>query len=100
MGESSPLGSMRILSLPVTEHHTLSAALLSAAAGWEAYPIYPVDDQGVSTCSMWKRCEDSGKHPTTPHGSNDVSSDPERITGMFSRWPGENVGLSGCKYCR
>jgi len=96
MDESSPLGSMRILSLPVTEHHTLSAALSSVTAGWEVYPIYSVDDQCVCTGSMRKRCEDPGKHPTTPQGSNDVSPDPERIAEMFSRWPGENVGRLGC----
>jgi hypothetical protein len=36
----SPLGSTRIVSLQLTEHQILSAALSSAAAGWEMYPIY------------------------------------------------------------
>jgi DNA-binding transcriptional ArsR family regulator len=60
--------------------------------GWQLYPVYAVDDGGVCTCSRGRACTDPGKHPTTPHGFNDASSDPERIADMFARWPGDNVG--------
>jgi hypothetical protein len=97
MGEATPLGSTRIVTLPVTEHQILSAALSNAAAGLEVYPIYSADDQGVRTCSKRKRCEDPGKLPKTPHGFSDVSPDPERIAELFPRWPGGNIDLSGYK---
>ena len=71
MGESSPLGSVRIVTLPVSELQTSIAALSCAAAGWEVYPIYSADDQGVCTCPKRKRCEDPDKPLTTPHGFND-----------------------------
>ncbi|HSK82305.1 MAG TPA: bifunctional DNA primase/polymerase [Rubrobacter sp.] len=60
--------------------------------GWQLYPIYSVDDRGVCTCQEGMACSDPGKHPTTPHGFNDASSDPERIAELFARWPGDNVG--------
>jgi len=48
MDEASPLGSTRILSLPVTEHQTLSAALSSAEERRALYPIHRVDAQAGS----------------------------------------------------
>ena len=61
--------------------------------GWQLYPVYAVDDEGMCACAKGSACTDPGKHPTTPHGFNDASSDPERIADMFARWPGGNVGL-------
>jgi DNA-binding transcriptional ArsR family regulator len=71
----------------------LTAALSRAEERWELYPIHPVDDQGVCTCSKGRGCESPGKHPMTPNGIHDASSDPERIKEMFARRPGANVGL-------
>jgi Bifunctional DNA primase/polymerase, N-terminal/Primase C terminal 1 (PriCT-1) len=86
-----PLGS--IDWFPGAEHQTLHEVLLMAEEGWQLYPIYGVDADGVCACPKGATCSDPGKHPTTPHGFNDASSDPERIADMFARWPGGNVGL-------
>jgi DNA-binding MarR family transcriptional regulator len=86
-----PLGS--IDWFPGAEHQTLHEVLLMAEEGWQLYPIYGVDADGVCACPKGATCPNPGKHPTTPHGFNDASSDPERIADMFARWPGENVGL-------
>jgi DNA-binding PadR family transcriptional regulator len=74
------------------EHQTLREVLLRAEEGWQLYPIYGVDADGVCACPNGATCPDPGKHPTTPHGFSDASSDPERIAEMFARWSGDNVG--------
>jgi hypothetical protein len=86
-----PLG--RLGRIQDAEHRTLHSAWAISEVGWQLYPVYAVDDGGVCTCSRGTTCTDPGKHPTTPHGFNDASPDPERIAEMFARWPGENVGL-------
>jgi hypothetical protein len=86
-----PLG--RLGRIRGVEHQTLHTAWSISEAGWQLYPVYAVDDEGTCACSKGLACTDPGKHPTTPHGFNDASSDAERITEMFARWPGENVGL-------
>lgn len=68
-------------------------ALLQEAARWELYPIWSVDDQCVCTCPKRERCEHPGKHPATPNGFIDASSDPVRIAEMMSCRPGANFGL-------
>ena len=85
-----PLG--RLGWIQVAEHRTLHAAWSISEVGWQLYPVYAVDDGGVCTCPKGMACTDPGKHPTTPHGFNDASSDPERIAELFTRWPGDNVG--------
>src|SRR5215207_7978420 len=74
------------------EHQTLHEVLLMAEEGWQLYPIYGVDADGVCACPKGATCPNPGKHPTTPLGFNDASSDPKRIAEMFARWPGDNVG--------
>jgi hypothetical protein len=78
---------------PRTVHQTLQLAWSMAEEEWQLYPVYAVDAEGVCTCRKGAACPDPGKHPTTPHGFNDASSNPKRIMEMFSRWPGGNVGL-------
>ena len=38
-------------------------------------------------------CGAAGKHPLTPHGLKDASSDPAQLTGWWRRWPQANIGL-------
>jgi DNA-binding transcriptional ArsR family regulator len=86
-----PLG--RLGRIRGVEHQTLLAAWSICEAGWQLYPVYAVDDEGMCDCPKGPTCYDPGKHPTTPHGFNDASSDQERIADIFARWPGGNVGL-------
>jgi hypothetical protein len=74
------------------EHQTLHTAWSISEAGWQLYPIHGVNADNVCACPREAAFPDPGKHPTTPHGFNDASSDPERIADMFTRWPGDNVG--------
>jgi DNA-binding MarR family transcriptional regulator len=82
----------RLGRMPDVEHQTLHEVLLTAEEKWELYPIHGVDADNVCACPRGAVCPDTGKHPTTPHGFNDASSDPERIAEIFARWPGDNVG--------
>ena len=82
----------RLGRIPDVEHQTLHEVLLTAEEKWELYPIHGVDADNVCACPRGAVCPDPGKHPTTPHGFNDASSDPERIAELFARWPGDNVG--------
>jgi hypothetical protein len=34
------------------------------------------------------------KHPTTPHGKDDASTDPERIAWLWRRYPGPLIGVA------
>jgi DNA-binding MarR family transcriptional regulator len=86
-----PLG--RLGRIRGVEHQTLHTAWSISEVGWQLYPVYAVDDGGLCNCSKGPACTDPGKHPTTPQGFNDASSDPERVAEMFARWPGKNVGL-------
>jgi DNA-binding transcriptional ArsR family regulator len=81
------------MQLPAHDSKNLHAALAYAAAGWEVYPIWSVDKEGKCTCAKRAACEDPGKHPATARGFKDASSDPERITEMFSRLPEPSIGL-------
>jgi DNA-binding transcriptional ArsR family regulator len=85
-----PLG--RLGRIRGVEHQTLHTAWSISEQGWQIYPVYAVDDEGTCACPKGPACPDPGKHPTTPHGFNDASSDPERIAELFVRWPGDNVG--------
>ncbi len=85
-----PLGCIQ--RLPAAEHQTLHEAWSISEAGWQLYPVYAVDDEGACTCPKRRACPYPGKHPATPHGFDDASSDPNRIVEMFSRRPGASVG--------
>jgi len=75
------------------QHHTLNAPSRVAEDRWQLYPVWTVDEQGVCACRKQAACGSPGKHPATPHGINDASSDPERIRELFAAKPGANLGL-------
>ncbi|WP_300609135.1 bifunctional DNA primase/polymerase [Trebonia sp.] len=56
---------------------TLRQALACAGRGW---PVFP--------------CQPGKKIPATRHGYLDATTDPEQITGWFSRHPGWNLAIA------
>jgi hypothetical protein len=38
-------------------------------------------------------CGAVGKHPLTPHGLKDATSDPAELGRWWRRWPQANIGL-------
>lgn len=55
---------------------TITAALDYAERGWRAFPV------------------DRQKHPLTPHGFKDASTDPEIIRRWWTRWPWAGVAVA------
>jgi Bifunctional DNA primase/polymerase, N-terminal/Protein of unknown function (DUF3987) len=83
---------MSIVSNPANENHILAAALSYAGRGWPVCPIYSVLD-GRCTCGK-KKCDNAGKHPVTPHGLKDATSDAETIRYWWNQWPSANIAIA------
>ena len=70
----------------------LAAALAFARRGWPVLPLHhPVD--GVCSCGR-SDCPSPGKHPQTPNGLRDASTDPTIINQWWQRWPNANIGVA------
>jgi hypothetical protein len=70
----------------------LQAALASARRGWLVVPLHAPLAHGCCTCEH--PCGVSaGKHPRTPHGFYDASSQADQIARWWRRWPHANVGI-------
>ena len=61
----------------MTDDPTLRQALAYARRGW---PVFP--------------CQPGQKIPATPHGYRDATTDPEQITGWFTRHPDHNLAIA------
>src|SRR5215212_7529616 len=73
----------------------LAAALWYAARRKPVFPLHSLDEHGVCTCGGQEvnlKCK-PGKHPRTPHGHLDASTDPRQITEWWIRWPSANIGI-------
>lgn len=69
----------------------LEAALAYAARAWPVFPCHTPTETGCSchqACGM--RC---GKHPRTPHGLKDATTDTATIHRWWRQWPMANIGL-------
>ena len=70
----------------------LSEALGYAEIGLGVFPVAGVVD-GDCACWAGRGCPSPGKHPLTPHGFKDATTDPRRVTAWWrNRWPGANIG--------
>jgi len=47
----------------------------------------------VCLCPKGPRCEDAGKHPATPRGFYDATSDPDQIREWWRGNPDANIGI-------
>lgn len=67
------------------------AALGYAAKGWHVIPLHhPV----AGKCSCGKsNCKSPAKHPRTPNGLKDATTDPGIIRGWWRTWPEGNIGV-------
>lgn len=67
----------------------LEAALERARAGAYLLPIWWAD--AGCACPEHAKCTSPGKHPLTPHGLHDASSDLPTIERWWRQWPKANV---------
>ncbi len=70
----------------------LAAALMYAAQGIPVLPIHTPVDGGCS-CRDGAACDSPGKHPRTPHGKDDATTDAGVIRRWWTQWPTANIGL-------
>lgn len=75
----------------------LTAALDYAAAGIYVLPIHGIveNDDGdlVCTCGGRRNCK-PGKHPATPNGLLNATTDPDTIRRWWARNPQRNIGIN------
>lgn len=71
-----------------------SALMYAAQYGWRVFPLHSVDN-GACTCGDPK-CTGTkpGKHPRTPKGCLDATTDTGVIRAWWERWPDANVGIA------
>lgn len=67
------------------------AALWYAKTG---IPVFPLHNPIRGGCSCGNRdCGSPGKHPRTPHGFKDATTDLLCIENWWSKWPEANIGI-------
>jgi hypothetical protein len=70
----------------------LEHALGYAAKGWPVLPIFGIT-AGFCTCGK-SDCRSPGKHPNSPSGSKNATTDLERITDWWTKRPNDNIGIA------
>jgi putative DNA primase/helicase len=75
----------------------VGATLEAAAVAWaqRGIPVFPVHTlrDGACTCGH-EDCSSPGKHPRTPQGLKDATTDEQQIRDWWKRWPTANIGGS------
>jgi Bifunctional DNA primase/polymerase, N-terminal/Primase C terminal 1 (PriCT-1) len=72
----------------------VDAAILYASAGYPVFPVHSVvDAAGACSCGD-ATCTDQAKHPRTPHGYKDATTDLDQIRRWWDMWPDSNIGLA------
>ncbi len=68
------------------------AARLYARAGWPVHALHDVSS-GVCSCDDGSECAKPGRHPRTPHGFYDATTDLQTVEEWWRRWPNANIGV-------
>jgi len=69
------------------------AAELYALAGWPVLPLHDVT-WGACSCTAGQDCRNEGKHPRTPHGFHDASTDLRQVGRWWGMYPFANIGIA------
>jgi hypothetical protein len=70
----------------------IEAALAYAVRGIPLFPVWWAVD-GHCACPTGGECTSPAKHPLTPHGLKDASTDPDVVRGWWERWADANIGI-------
>lgn len=82
---------MTAASATQAKPNMLKAALWYAEQG---LPVFPVHSAAGGLCSCGKSdCEHPGKHPRTPHGFKDATTNLAQIKKWWGKWPKANIGM-------
>lgn len=69
-----------------------SALIYAVEHGWRVFPLHTADANGCS-CNN-PACGGPGKHPRTPRGCLDATTDAKRVHAWWTQWPDANVGIA------
>lgn len=77
---------------PDTHQSMLDWAQRYTALGWWVFPVHSIR-AGRCSCGN-RKCERKGKHPRTPRGFQDASTDEAQAKAWWSLWPDANIGIA------
>lgn len=80
----------------VTNNELLNHALHYARNGFPVLPLHNIEKRyrtSLCSCKNGLTCSFTGKHPRTRFGSNDASTDENKIFDWWERYPNANIGL-------
>ena len=69
----------------------LAATIYARRLRWAVFPCYEI---AGGVCACGSDCDSPGKHPRTPHGCLDATTDETVINGWWSQWPDAHVGVA------
>lgn len=79
------------------ERGLVEAAISYATRGWAVFPCHSIrPDAGPGACFCTcgaADCDSPGKHPRTPNGLSDATTDEATIRSWWHRWPIANVAI-------
>lgn len=76
-----------------TAEDRIRAALWFAERGFGIFTVWSTTSNGVCRCPKGAACDNAGKHPITPNGFHDATTDPDRIRTLLSAGSEPNYGL-------
>lgn len=59
---------------------------------WAVIPLHSIGADGI--CSCRTHCPSPGKHPRTPNGVLDATTDPDIVRAWWTQWPDANIGVA------
>ena len=68
-------------------------ALGYARRDWAVLPLHTVKN-GICSCAQGASCKRPGKHPRTPNGVKDATTDRNKIKTWWRMWPDANIGVA------
>lgn len=84
-------GAGALAPAPRARLSLLDSALHYTSLGWHVFPVAGIGD---GRCSCGRGCGNPGKHPLTPHGLHDATTDRLQLARWWHRWPDANVAIA------
>src|SRR5690242_4062686 len=85
------IAAIHVNDTSAAENPLLAAALACARRGWRVFPLHMPREKDACSCNK-PDCHSVGKHPRTPKGVKDATTDAEQIRCWWSMWPDANIG--------
>ncbi len=80
---------------PASQLDLLRIAYSYADRGWHVFPVHSVDKERRCSCGRAGNCGRPGKHPMTPNGWKDATTEHDKLAEWWGKWPNANIGIAG-----